>query len=186
MTHLAYLRVSTDGQTLAPQRLAIAHQYPDAVLFEDDGVSGSTAAQERPGMAALLATAQPGDTVVVYSLSRCGRSTMDVLELLDVLAKRGIAIRSLTEPLDTSTPVGRLLVTMLAAFAQLERDMIAERTKVGMAAAKARGSKIGRQEQPGRRAIVEALLTQGKSCREIALETGFPLTTVRRLAALTA
>lgn len=141
-----YARVSTDTQDTALQTDAlIAAGVAD--IFEDHGVSGTTEAASRPGFSACLARLRPGDTLVVYSLSRLGRSMLDVMTTVQTLNAAGIVVRSVTEPFDTGSPMGRAMAGMLAVFSQLERDLISERTKAGLAAAKSRGKKLGRPKK---------------------------------------
>ena len=145
MTLYGYARVSTDEQTTALQLDALrAAGVSEGNVFADDGVSGSTVASSRASFKRLLSVLVPGDTLVVYSVSRVGRSTADVLGLLTALGKRGVLFRSLTEPFDTTTPMGTFVLTVLAAVAQLDREMLSERTKAGLAASRARGTKLGR------------------------------------------
>lgn len=179
-----YARCSTDGQTLDSQLLALAQAGITADQIEtDEAVSGKTPALDRPGIQSLLTHTRKGDTVVVYSLSRLGRSTMDVLALLQLLESRGVFFRSLTEGFDSATPMGRMVLTIMAAFAQLEREMTVERTKAGLAAAKARGVTLGRSETPGRRDAVAACLSKGMSLAETGRELGLPYNSVKRLSA---
>jgi DNA invertase Pin-like site-specific DNA recombinase len=138
---VAYIRVSTDKQNLTLQQDAMKAAGIDKV-FVDNGVSGSLARRE--GLDAALDYLREGDTLVVWRLDRLGRNTRNVLELLDDLASRGIKFRSITEGLDTSGPMGRLMLTIMSAFAQLERDVIRERTNAGLEAARSRGKVGGR------------------------------------------
>lgn len=184
MTTYAYARVSTDTQSLESQLLALTKAgIPADRTAVDDAVSGTVPALERPGMQDLLSHVRKGDTVVAYSLSRLGRSTLDVLGLLQELERRGVAFRSVTEALDTSTPMGRMMLTVMAAFAQLEREMLVERTRAGMAVAKAKGRCQGRVETPGRREAVDALLAEGKTIAEVARALELPYNSVKRMAA---
>lgn len=141
MADVGYVRVSTIEQHLDLQQQAM--QRAGVVkVFEDHGVSGALAS--RPGLDAAREYVREGDTLVVWKLDRLGRSTKNVLALLDDLHSRGVGFRSLTEGIDTSGPMGKAMLTVLAAFNQLERDLIVERTKAGLAAAKANGRVGGR------------------------------------------
>lgn len=113
-----------------------------ARIFIDAGVSGTLAS--RPEFDAALAYLREGDTFVVWKLDRLGRSTRNVLAVLDRLKATGVRLHSLTEGLDTSGPMGEAIVTIMAAFAQLERDQLVERTKAGLAIARSQGRLGGR------------------------------------------
>lgn len=138
-----YTRVSTDDQAeqgygLDVQRARcsaqiVAKGWTLAGEYTDDGISGTKDETQRPGLAALLKASQDGqiDAAVVLALDRLGRNTMLVLTLVDRLTKAGVALVSCKESLDTSTPQGAFVLTMFAALAQLERDMIVERTTAG-------------------------------------------------------
>jgi DNA invertase Pin-like site-specific DNA recombinase len=111
-------------------------------IFTDHGVSGSTA--NRPQVDACLDHIRECDVVTVWKLDRLGRNTQHVLAVVDQLTSRGIGFRSLTEGLHTDGPMGKAMLTIMAAFAQLERDTMIERTRAGLAAAAANGRKGGR------------------------------------------
>lgn len=111
-------------------------------IFLDAGVSGTLAS--RPQFDAALAYLREGDTFVVWKLDRLGRSTRNVLVVLDRLKATGVRLHSLTEGLDASGPMGEAIVTIMAAFAQLERDQLVERTKAGLAIAPSQGRLGGR------------------------------------------
>ena len=95
-------------------------------------------------MAKLLETARAGDTIAVWRLDRAGRSLRHLIEIAEQLERRGIALRSLTESIDTSTPSGRFLFNILGALGQMEREIIVESTRAGLLAAAARGRRGGR------------------------------------------
>lgn len=113
-------------------------------VFTDHGVSGTRA--QRPELDKMLEHLRDGDEVVVWKLDRLGRNTRNLLELIDDLEGRGVHFRSLTEGITTSGPMGKAMLTVMSAFAQLERDQLVERTRAGMAAAAASGRKAGRRE----------------------------------------
>lgn len=143
MTTYGYVRVSTEDQSTDMQLDALRPYAPEHIA-SDDGISGLISAYKRPGLASLLPRLTRGDTLVVYSISRLGRTGGEVIMLLDELARKGVYIRSVTECIDTSTPMGEMFVGMLALFARMESRLISERTRAGMAAAKSRGRHVGR------------------------------------------
>ena len=138
---IGYMRVSTDEQDFALQRDALVRHgvHPDRIF--SDKMSG--AKMNRAGLRRAVKVCWPGDTLVVWKLDRLGRSTIGVLQQLEELDKAGIRIVSVTESLDTQSPIGKFVMTIIAAFAQMERDMISERTTAGIAAFKARGGRMG-------------------------------------------
>jgi len=154
-TVIGYLRVSTPGQvregvSLDAQKGAIeawarVHAPSRPLVFAaDEGVSGFRTAN-RPGfIAAREAVLKCRGVLVVYSLSRLARSTKDALETVDRLQKAGAGLVSLSEAIDTTTAAGKMALTMLAAFAQFERDAASERTKSALAHLRAQGRRLGR------------------------------------------
>lgn len=140
MTVFGYARVSTKQQSLQSQRIALS-QAGASVIVEEK-VSGVAAA--RPLFEELMQTLDEGDTLVVTRLDRLGRSMQHLVATVESLAGRGVVVRSLHESIDTGSANGKLLLSMFAALAQFERDLIAERTKAGLAAAKSAGKQLGR------------------------------------------
>ncbi|WP_413543300.1 recombinase family protein [Citricoccus nitrophenolicus] len=141
MASLGYARVSTVEQNADLQIRALKDAGCRKV-YTDHGVSGTKV--KRPELEKLLEYARSGDELVVWKLDRLGRNTRQLLDLVDSLETRGIHFRSLTEGIATTGPMGKAMLTMMSAFAQLERDQLAERTKAGMKAAEARGRRGGR------------------------------------------
>ena len=142
---IGYARVSTtkqagEGTSLETQRERLRKVGAERVI-EDGGRSGATT--DRPGLAELRAAVRPGDTVLVTKLDRLGRSTKDLLNIVEGWADQGIGFRCIDQGLDFSGPSGRFLLTLLGAVAELERSMILERTAAGRAAAKAAGRSLG-------------------------------------------
>jgi DNA invertase Pin-like site-specific DNA recombinase len=179
MSTIGYLRVSREEQRADLQEDAL--KAAGAIrIFEDRGVSGSKAS--RPGLSEALSFMRDGDIFTVWRLDRAGRSTLNVLELLRTLEDRGIGFRSLTEGVDTTTPAGRVLATMLASFAQMEREIIVERTLAGLAAARARGNVGGRPRALSAVRIEQARLMyrRGSAVTEIATILGVGRATVYR------
>ncbi len=135
-----YARVSTEQQNLDRQIDALNHYGVDTIYNEK--MTGTK--RERPELNKMLERMTQGDTVVIESLSRLGRSTKDLIELTELFQSKGVHLVSLKESIDTSTSTGKLLFTLMSAIAQFERDCIADRTLEGLKAAKARGRKGGR------------------------------------------
>lgn len=138
---IGYVRVSDKDQTEALQVDALKAAGCD-LIYGDHGVSG--AISKRRGLDEVLSALEDGDTLVVWKLDRLGRSTIHLLQLLSDLRDRGVDFQAITQGIDTTTAVGRMLYGQLAVFAEYERTLISERTKAGMAAAKARGVHVGR------------------------------------------
>jgi DNA invertase Pin-like site-specific DNA recombinase len=137
---IGYARVSTDEQTTRLQLDAL--QAAGCAAIHEDSASGVS--RSRPGLTRALADLAPGDTLVVWRLDRLGRSLRDLLDISETLQERGVALRSLTDHIDTATAAGRMLYAVLGAVAQFERDVLRERTVAGMKAAKSRGERVGR------------------------------------------
>ncbi|MEO1419441.1 MAG: recombinase family protein [Pseudomonadota bacterium] len=127
---IGYARVSTKDQSTKQQVDALRkHGVVDDNIFVET-VSGVS--HRRPRLEEAMAKCDPGDTFVVWKFDRFGRSIVDLLKRMQVLEDKGVGFVSLTDQIDTTTPAGRLMVHMLAAIAQFERDMISERTRAGM------------------------------------------------------
>lgn len=178
---LIYLRVSTqrqatdgvglDAQFDRCQALARSLGRDVVAVYTDEGLSGRAGVDRRRGLAGLLEHARelPEALIVVYSLSRLARTQRLLWQLLDVLD-----VASATEPIDTSTPTGRAVVGMLSTFAALEADLASERTKDALAAARARGVRLGARPMhelaPDAVAVACELRSRGLSLRATAAE----------------
>lgn len=135
---IGYARVSTTDQNLEAQ----THQLVDAGCYDvyaDHGKSGAT--MTLPELESCLRALQPGNTLVVTKLDRLGRTVRGLVELLDSLLERGIMFQSLSEGIDTTTASGRLMFTVIASVAEMERELIRERTKPGRAVAAGKGGR---------------------------------------------
>ena len=125
---IGYARVSTQDQNLELQREALIKTGCRKVF--EDKVSGSRA--ERPGLATALEMLREGDTLVVWKLDRLGRSVKQLIDLVGELSKQGIQFKSLTDSIDTGTPSGRFFFHVMASLAEMERELIVERTRAGL------------------------------------------------------
>jgi DNA invertase Pin-like site-specific DNA recombinase len=176
---IGYARVSTTDQN--PQlQLDALRDAGAARVFTDHGVSGSTA--NRPQLDACLDHLRDGDMLTVWKLDRLGRNTQHVLSVVEDLTSRGIGFRSLTEGLHTEGPMGTAMLTIMAAFAQLERDTMIERTRAGLAAAAANGRKGGRPRKvdDAQAAKARQLKEKGITAPDIAKMLGVSRATVYR------
>jgi DNA invertase Pin-like site-specific DNA recombinase len=180
---IGYIRVSkSDGsQTLAPQRDALlaAGVEPDRIY--QDCASGRR--DDRPGLVACLKALQPGNTLVVWKLDRLGRDLRHLVNTVEDLRVRGVGLKVLTgagAQIDTTTANGRLAFGIFAAFAEFERELVAERTHAGLAAARARGRKGGRPRKMNRSTLlmaVAAMADPKAKVAEVARRLGVTTTT---------
>lgn len=182
MSSVGYMRVSTEEQNHDLQYDALIASGVKPKNIYKDIISGTTTS--RDGLDTAIGELKEGDTLVVWKLDRLGRKAIHLYTLVDGLQTRGIAFKSITEGFDTSKPMGKAMFGMICVFAEMERDTIAERTRAGMAAAKARGVRIGRPPRvPYDRDAVIKLLKEGKSCRDIEALIGISKSTVARISA---
>ncbi|CAO4151936.1 recombinase family protein [Methylorubrum extorquens] len=187
-----YVRVSnSDGQTVENQ-LRQLHEVADrsgwivTAVFPDDGISGAKGRDRRPGLDAMLkaVTRREVDLVAAWSVDRLGRSLPDLLHLLGELQARGVDLFLHQQAIDTSTPSGRLLFSMLGVFAEFERAMIVSRVRAGLERTKAKGTRLGRPPMDETKAeAIRALLSAGTGIRETARQTGIGASTVQRIRA---
>ena len=176
---IGYARVSTEDQKLDLQRDALA-QLGCHRVFED---RASGARADRPGLAAALSHLRRGDTLVVWRLDRLGRTTHQLVNLLEQFETEGIRLRSLQDGIDPASVMGKAMLQIGAVFAEMERNLLRERTKAGLAAARARGRLGGRKPRlvgdgldTARRLMADPLLTM----EEIASRLGVSRTTLYR------
>lgn len=177
---IGYARISTDKQDTALQLDALMERGVLARDIYSDTMSG--ARDDREGLAEALAAIGPGDKLVVWRVDRLSRSLRHLLEVAEAVQERGGALVSICEGIDLSTPAGRMVFSMLGAVAQFERDVIRERTKAGLAAAKARGVRLGRKfelpEGGDRWTRCRDLLLKGIPGHRIARELGISEATI--------
>jgi DNA invertase Pin-like site-specific DNA recombinase len=180
MPVVGYARVSTQDQDLSGQLEALT--VAGAAKVYREKVSGVRA--DRPELAKMMASLKAGDVVVVTKLDRLGRSTRELLELIDRIGKSGASFRSLGDPLwDTSTAQGRLLSTLLAAIAEFERELIRERTGEGRKRAQAAGVKFGRKPKLSEFQRAEAIKRRaaGETLTAIARSYAVDVSMISRL-----
>jgi DNA invertase Pin-like site-specific DNA recombinase len=180
MTKLGYARVSTNGQDLAGQTAELEAAGCAKIYRE----KASGAKTDRPELAKLLRALGPGDVVIISRLDRLARSTRDLLNVLDAVAKAGAGFRSLKDTwADTTTAQGRLMLTVLGGLAEFERELIRARTGEGRTRAKARGVKFGRPPKLTAHQRQEALhrLARGETQADIARSYNVDATTIGRL-----
>jgi DNA invertase Pin-like site-specific DNA recombinase len=182
-----YVRTSTDrqdkgleSQVRALEAYCQARSIGDYRVFSDSGVSGTKS--KRPGLDKLLMECEIGNVerIIVYSFSRFARSTSHLLRTLEYFKQRKISFISVTENIDTSSPMGLALFTIVSAISQLERDLISERVKNGLMNAKAKGVHLGRRREVNDKVVLE-FLDAGKSYREIAALLGISPASVCRV-----
>ncbi len=171
-----YARVSTEQQNLDRQ-LDMLRKYGTDHIYNEK-MTGTK--RNRPELEKMLERMTKGDTVVVESLSRLGRSTKDLIELMETFNQKGVNLISLKESIDTTTSTGKLLFTLMSALAQFERDVLSERTREGLSSARARGRKGGRPSanESAVKKAVRLYRTNEYSVKEICDLTGVKKTTL--------
>jgi len=180
---IGYARVSTEDQNLDLQRQALEAAGCERI-YEDRGVSG--AAINRPALKRALKTARPRDVLVVWKLDRLGRDLRHLVNLAHELTAKGIGFKVLEgqgAEIDTTTANGRLIFGIFAALAEFERELISERTKAGMAAAKRNGKHVGRPRKltEAQAALALTLIESGEETRaSAAARLGVDVATLRR------
>jgi DNA invertase Pin-like site-specific DNA recombinase len=174
-----YARVSTDDQNLNLQLDALNSAGCEGRIFTDK-LSGKT--RKRPGLEELLSQIGTGDTLTVWRLDRIGRNFRDLVDIADELRERGANLVSLSEGIDTSSSIGEVIYRLMIVFADFERKVIVERTNAGLAAAKARGIKLGRKPKLSVRKLAELkqALADGLPKANAARKFGIGRTTLYR------
>lgn len=175
---IGYARVSTEDQHLELQMDALSNAGCDRVFT--DKVSGTRT--KRPGLDDALSHVREGDTLAVWKLDRLGRSVKGLVELVANLEQRQIHFKSLTDGIDTTTPAGRFFFHVMASLAQMERELIAERTQAGLAAARKLGRVGGRKRRMTDSKVIAArkLLDAGASPKDVARDLGVSVPTLYR------
>jgi DNA invertase Pin-like site-specific DNA recombinase len=180
MTTIGYARVSTDGQTLDHQQAALRQAGCERVFSEK--ISG--AITDRPALAKAIAALGEGDTLIVCKLDRLARSTRDLLNTLAAVGEAGASFKSLGDQwADTTTPHGRLMLTVLGGLAEFERHLILSRTAEGRTRAQARGVRFGRKPSLTPHQQAEALerRRRGEALVDIARSYAVSHSTISRL-----
>lgn len=175
---IGYARVSTEDQRLDMQIDGLKAAGAERIFTD----KASGASIKRPGLAECLRAAETGDVIVVWALDRMGRSLRSLLDVLADLERRGIGFRAMNLSLDTTTPMGRFGVQMLGAVAELERELIRERTRSGMKVAKAKGKRIGRKLEatPERIEKARQMILAGSTYKDAAKAVGLAVNTIYR------
>ena len=171
MAIFAYGRVSTAEQTTNNQRIEIENAGHAVDYWFADTISGKTSATQRPQFKALLAQIRDGETLIVSKLDRLGRDAQDVGATVKMLAARKISVVVLQlGKLDLASAAGKMMLTMLAAVAEMERDLLVERTQSGLARAKSEGKTLGRPSKTTneQRTEIVAKYAQGESVSSLA------------------
>ncbi len=180
---LGYTRVSKgEEQNSSLQRRAL--EEAQVVRFFEEKASG--ARWDRPELQRMMEQLRPGDVVVVWKLDRLSRSLKDLLILMERINQADAGFRSLTEAIDTTTPAGRMMMQMIGSFAEFEREMIRERTKAGLEAAKAEGRTGGRPPKltkQQRQDIADNVLSERKTGADMARLYKVSEATVSRIVA---
>jgi len=180
---IGYARVSTEDQKLDLQLQALCKAGCDKI-YSDQGISGRVF--DRPGLDHTLKALRAGDTLVVWRLDRLGRSLMQLVKLMDELGQKEIHFHSLTESIDTASSGGRLLFHMMAALSEFERNLISERTRAGMEAARRKGRRLGRPpilSDSELSEIVIAVERKGELIQDVAVRYGLTPRALRRMIA---
>ncbi|RUO58668.1 recombinase family protein [Pseudidiomarina marina] len=181
---VGYLRVSSDQQSNDSQRMSIDERFKIERWYQDNSTSGLTKGSERKGLGELLEFVRDGDTVVVYAIDRLGRNTIDVLETVEVLNKKNVALISLREGFDLTTDHGKLLLTMLAGLAELERKNIYARQMAGIKNAREKGKLLGRRKSIDDQSVRDWRVCNNASIRETAEHFGISISSVKRSCSL--
>lgn len=183
MKALAYFLVGVDGQETRPRLKAIEEVLEAVHWFSDMASSGSINALERPGFSDLHKVARKGDILIVSAIDRLGRDTIDLLETVEALKTKGVAVVSMREGFDLSSPIGKAMLTMLAAVAELERSNIKARQMAGIARARATGQKLGAPKKIDDTAVSTWRKANSATIQETAEQFGISIAAVKRACA---
>lgn len=177
---IAYSRVSSSDQSVESQKQEIGARYNVSKWFEDHAISGAIRAKDRPGFRQLLDYVREDDALVVYSVDRLGRNTIDVLETVETLQRIGVSIISVREGFDLSTSMGKAMLAMLSAVAELERSNIKDRQMAGLKRFRAEGGRLGRTKTIDDHEVAKWRLENSASIKEAACYFGISTSSVKR------
>lgn len=179
MAEFIYSRISTNKQDTENQLVRLKEMYPEAAVFEEV----ASGAKSRPVLQTLLGGLKAGDILIVAALDRLGRRAGELLMLVDDLVKRGVTLKSVREGFDATTACGKLLIGILASVSEMERAVIAERTRVALAAKRAQGIVGGRRPTFSPAVVEQARVMKaaGQSCRAIGAALGMSPSRVSEL-----
>lgn len=182
---LGYARVGTGHRSLDQQLDALITFGVDPARVYTDKLSGTSTREQRPGLAALLDDARPGDAIVVMGIDRLGRNAAEVMTTIRELGERNIVLRTLREGIDTNNAAGRMIAGVLASLAELELELGRERRKAAREARRARGQHIGRPKalDTEQAELARRMHTSGEPASVIATTLGVSRATVYRVLA---
>ena len=178
-----YMRISTGDRTVDVQRDALVAAGISEGNIYSDTITGSTRISRRPEFEKLRARLRQGDILVVWKIDRLGRSILDLIDTVFDLLERGVTVRSITDAVDSSTPMGRALIELLASVAELERENIRERVRAGMRAARQRGTHCGRPRMANRETaeVIREHLRHDASVRDIARQLNISVSLIYKV-----
>ena len=178
-----YMRISTGDQTGDLQLDALVAAGISEGNIYSDTITGSTRISRRPEFEKLRERLRQGDILVVWKMDRLGRSILDLIDTVFDLLERGVTVRSITDAVDSSTPMGRALIELLASVAELERENIRERVRAGMRAARQRGTHCGRPRMANRETaeVIREHLRHDASVRDIARQLNISVSLIYKV-----
>jgi DNA invertase Pin-like site-specific DNA recombinase len=182
-SQLGYARISTGHQSLDAQTDALAEAGVDPARIYSDKLTGTSTREQRPGLAALLDYARPGDIITVVGIDRLGRNAAEVMLTVRELGERGIVLRSVREGINTANATGRMIAGVLASLAELELELGRERRTAAREARRARGQAIGRPKalDKSKAALARRMQASGKPVSTIAGALGVSRATIYRV-----
>ena len=178
MANIAYYRVSTSHQTIENQRIELNKKHDIKKEFSDE-ISGTVKGLERPGFSEMMKYIREDDVLIVRAIDRLGRSNIDIQQNIEAIHAKGASILIDDLKIDTGTPMGRFVISMMGSLAEMEREQMLERQKAGIARAKAEGKFKGRRSTLDHKAIVE--YRKSSSIKDTAEHFGISPATVKRV-----